>query len=151
MRKASPPSWSALLSVVLLRPSTSNPQPQQGQCQNCRGFLQETVRAWRATLVSRLLLCTGQELILRCSYMLSSLEHLHSCKSRKILVKVMPVIPPLSSTPFSSLHFILSILKELHLRHIRWCPSLCNRKESSTTGINSPCGWVLSEFRKKVS
>lgn len=41
-----------------------------------RSFLQEMVRACGATLVSRLLLHTGQELILRGSSKASSLEHL---------------------------------------------------------------------------
>lgn len=97
-----------------------------------RSFLHKMVRALGATLVSRLLLHTGQELILRGSYMSSSLEHLHSCKSGKMLVKVTLVIPLLSSAPFSPLHCVLSILKELHLSHIRYCPSLCNSKVAST-------------------
>lgn len=109
-------------------------------------------------LFSRLFLHTGQEYMLSDSYMASSLEHLHSCKSGIMLARVTPVLPPLISIPFS-LHFILSILKELDLSHMRWRPSLSSSKEASTMDSKPShavekwgnCGAkLLSQFTKTL-
>lgn len=66
--------------------------------------MQEVIRAWGATLMSGLFLHIGQKLILSGPYMASSLRHLHSCKSGKMLAEVTPVSPYLSFTLFSFWH-----------------------------------------------
>lgn len=124
-------TWNDAAGVQHLQPSPSSGPMQGPEGTLCKKQSKPGDPPW----FPRLLEQTGQDLILRDSYMAPLLKQL---KSRKTLVKVMSVIPYSGSAPYSSLYFMLSILKELCLSLIRWRP-LYHSKEASTADFETWC------------